>query len=160
MLKSKACILVATLFISACNNNGDFFHRITASSNQDKIIFTDIHKLDLAIQSIAKTINNNGFSPILDVSISLTTNKDMHWPKAWVTLTVNTYIKNKIVSSMTKSELFEGNRHTVMFSQQVSEFELNPSDIKIEVLPVAWTPAYPLSVQEIKKYPVIDSKPN
>jgi hypothetical protein len=156
MHKFKACILVATLFVSACNNNGDFFDRITPYSNKDEIIFTDIHKLDLELQSIVKTINNNGFSPILDVSISLTTNKNMHWPKAWVTLTVNTYIKNKIVSSVTKSELFEGNSHTIIFSQQVSEFELNPSDIKIEVLPVAWTPAYPLSIKKMKKYPVID----
>ena len=156
MHKFKACILVATLFVSACNNNGDFFDRITPSSNQNKIIFKNIHKLELELQSIVKTINNNGFSPILEISISLTTNKNMHWPKAWVTLTVNTYIKNNIVSSVTKSELFEGNSHTVIFTQQVSEFELNPSDIKIEVLPVAWTPAYPLSIQEIKKHTVID----
>jgi hypothetical protein len=152
MLKYKTYYLAAaSLFVSACDNNENFFQSIDSSSNRENIIFSEVHKLDLSIDSIVKTINNSGFSPILDASISLRASRSIRWPKAWVTLKINIYSENEIVSSMTKSELFKKNTHTIILSQKLSEFNLDPDDIRIEILPIAWTPAYPLSIQAIKK---------
>jgi hypothetical protein len=68
-------------------------------------------------------------------------------------LTINTCIDNEIISSLIQSELFKNNTHTVIFSQELSKFKLNPDDIRIEILPIAWSPAYPLSIQAIKNIP-------
>jgi hypothetical protein len=140
---------LSVLLLTACSDNQHFFHSIGGQLPEGKIEYSDIHKLSLSISPIKKVINETGFSPLLNVSFSLSTIQPTSWSQAWVAFTVVTYVNKKPISSITNSKSIQQDELAVSFEQVLPKFGIQLDNISIDVRPISWSPAYPLSIQPL-----------
>ena len=150
--KLPICVCI-WMTLSGCSDNTDrFFHVIEPENQTSKIEYSDIHRMNLAISEMSKSIDESGFSPSLNATFSLTNSQTGPWPQAWVAFIVNISIKDKLLASMTKSGSLHEHSLKVSVNQLLPKFGIKKDDINIEVNPISWMPTYPLVIQSAARH--------
>jgi hypothetical protein len=136
------------LMLIGCSDQPDhFFHTIKQSALDKEIEYSNIHRMNLDISHMTKSIDESGFSPSLNASFSLKNNLSRSWPQAWVAFVINISIKDKLLATMTKSDSLHNHTLKVSINQLLPKFGIKEKDIHINVVPISWMPTYPLIIQ-------------
>ncbi len=139
--------VMLTLILTACldSSQGQFFSTRLSDDTQ-KFEYQDIHQLKLAISELVKEVDESGFSPILKTHFTLKDLSNGPWPQAWVAFNIKIYVKDEELALISKANVMQDHRLTVSFEQHLPKFGIRQDDLKIQVMPVAWMPTFPLHI--------------
>ncbi len=138
-------LMLGSIFCVSCTDTQQtgFFNN-TSVNQHNQVEFQPIHQLELTISDLHKEIDESGFSPILKSHFQLKNLQHSQWPQAWVVFSINVFIKDLEILSVTQSKALQNNLLQVSFEQPLPSFGINNDQLTIRVTPIAWMPTFPL----------------
>lgn len=123
-----------------------FFDNTHVNSDSNKIVFSDIHQMNLTIDKMHKVIDESGFSPKLNTQFQLSNPQSSVWSQAWIALNIDILLDGKKLASMQKADVIQDHVLKIEFQQILPKFGIKTKQIEIQVTPIGWMPTYPLHI--------------
>lgn len=136
--------ILGSILCTSCTEPQAGFFDDTNVNQHNQVEFQSIHQLELTVSNLHKEVDESGFSPILKSHFQLNNLQHSQWPQAWVVFSINVFLKDVEILSVTQSKALQDNHLQVTFEQPLPSFGINNDELSIRVTPIAWMPTFPL----------------
>lgn len=146
MANFKLILCLPLVLILGCREQTPHFFSDITLDEKNKFAYLEAHQLSLTLSKLTKEIDESGFNPILNTAFHLEDEQHGPWAQAWVAFNISILVAGKEIVAIKRAGVLQDHSMDINVQQTLPKFGIKPSDVQIQIQPIAWMPSYPLNI--------------